>query len=177
MLYNSMYREPMAAASLHPEPQGVTVATARSVDADSVEFIRLGFQRDVSLDFRVPIRDWETFAAAMAAVGGYEEFSGAEVVDTFRELFDDAAIVYVGREDSVVLYVELPYWTHQRTASDVVGRGEKYTDEQLRELARRVIAWARSLRVDEVCSYECPGGEPVWNGTGDRPHRIRLWWD
>lgn len=148
-----------------------------TVDADTVEFIRLGDL--VSLDFKAGIRNIETFAAAMAAHRGCNQFDPERVAKTFAPLFDDVSTVEFGAEGSPVMYVSLPYWPQQRNGGARPGEArEKYSDETRRDLAARVIAWARSVEADEISSYQKPGnGDPVWNGTGEQPRRIRIWWD
>lgn len=145
------------------------------VRADVVEFVRLGAR--VCSDYHVDIPNYPTFQAAMAVTQGGNNFDPERVARTFRELDDDVMQVEFGAEGSPVLYVHLPFWTHQRRGATSCGSGEKYTDEQRRQLAARVIAWARQERADEISTHQFPSGDEVWNASGEQPHRIRIWWD
>lgn len=146
-----------------------------SANSDVVDFVRIG-QR-VSLDYRVDVRDYATFEAVMAVADGCNAFDPAVVAKTFRELFGDISHVEFGAESSTVMYVHLASWSHQRSGAPSIGAKEKYTNEELRRVAGRVITWARSMGAGEICSYGLGRAEPTWNGTGERPHRIRIWWD
>jgi hypothetical protein len=153
-------------------------------DESTVQFIKLGY--DVSLSFRATMNNWETFAASLRAIGGYNRFNAEDVIASFRELFDNSMTVEFGRESSPVMYISLPFWTHQRKGSPSYGMGEHYTNEQRQDMARAIIDWARSVHADEisVSQFGSVGNRPddVWvtpysNAPGDNPYRIRLWWD
>lgn len=147
-----------------------------AVHADTVEFVRLGDL--VCLDFRVGLRNRATFDAVMEVHRGCNNFDPAKVADTIGVIFDDASEIEIGAEGSPVLYVHLPFYTHQRMGAEWQGMGERYTDEQRQAFAHRVIAWARSMDADEISVYQYPPTDsPVWNKPGERPYRVRIWWD
>ncbi|WP_454199549.1 hypothetical protein [Nocardia sp. Marseille-Q1738] len=147
-----------------------------TIDAKIVEFTRLGW--DASLHWRAPMGNWDTFVAVTRAAGRYNAFDGDAVADTFFDLFNDAADVEFGREGSPVMYVSVPFFPHQRHGSDHTCANDRYTDEQRQEFAARVIAWARTLRADEISVQQFPAaGGDVWDGPGPSPYRVRLWWD
>ena len=98
-------------------------------NTDIVEFVRLGYQ--VSLDWRVHLNNRATFNAAMNLVRGYNNFDGPKVSKTIGSVYDDAMHVEFGRERSPVLYVTLPFWTHQRIGSEYSGMGDPYSREQM----------------------------------------------
>ncbi|WP_280248519.1 MULTISPECIES: hypothetical protein [Nocardia] len=151
--------------------------TTTSVNADVVEFARLGWL--TSLRWTVDLRNWATFTAVMEAIQGCNNFDPAAVAATFGPLFGDAMHVEVGREASAVMYVSVPFSPRQRLRSDA-GTGERYTAEQRQEFAARVIAWARSMRADEINVRQYPPSAElgdVIGKPGPNPYRIRLWWD
>src|SRR5437762_13909416 len=91
----------------------------QTVEQDVIDFVRLG-QR-VSLNFTVPMRNRATFEAVMAAALGGNAFIPHEVARTSGWGFDDASGVEFGAEGSAVLYIEVPFFPHQRYGSIQVG--------------------------------------------------------
>lgn len=152
------------------------------MDTHVVEFVRLGYQHDTSFCFHSVLRDWDTFRACLEAAGGYNEFYPSAVVKAFAEVFDDLASIAFGREGSPVMYLDLPYWTHQRLRFAVgTGRQDsehrKYTAAERWGLARGVRLVGQAVHADEIDAFGI-GGVPVdWNGSGIEPVRVRLWWD
>ena len=47
-----------------------------------------------------------------------------------------------------------------------------------RDFARRVIAWARRVRADEITVQQFPIITETFidNEPGEHPYRIRIWW-
>lgn len=147
----------------------------QAINADVVEFIRLG--NLVCLDYRVDVGNRATFDAAMRRIRGCNSFDPGRVARAIGEIFDDAMAVEFGAEGSPVLYVTVPFYAGQRIGASC-GVREKYTLEQRQEYAGRVIDWAKHMDADEICVYQHPRTEqPIWNGTGDHPYRVRIWWD
>lgn len=149
----------------------------QTVEQDVVDFVRLG-QR-VSLNFTVRMRNRATFEAVMAAALGGNAFDPHEVARTIGPVFDGAMGVEFGAEGSAVLYIDVPFFPHQRYGSTQVGMSEPYGDEERRAFAQRVIDWAKRVRADEISTQQYPP-EPtlrVWNEPGEHPYKIRIWWD
>jgi hypothetical protein len=146
------------------------------VQADVVTFVQLG-QR-VSTNFTVNLSNRATFDAVMNAAFGGNNFMPSEVAATIGSLFDDAMQVEFGAEGSAVLYIAVPFFTHQRIAS-TTGGGDRYTDEQRRDYTQSVLTWARSMRADEITVQQYPFTDDLFvdNGPGENPYRIRIWWD
>jgi hypothetical protein len=152
------------------------VRTDQAVNRDVVEFVRLG-QR-VSLNFTVPLRNRATFDAVMAEALGGNNFDPHRVAISIGSLFDDAMDVEFGAEGSAVLYIAVPFYPRQRLDAHAGQLGERYTDEQRRDFARRVIEWARTMQADEISVQQHPvTPEPVWGQPGENPYKIRIWWD
>lgn len=149
----------------------------QKVDQEVVDFVRLG-QR-ISLNFTVRMRNRATFEAVLAAALGGNAFDPPEVARTIGPVFDDAMGVEFGAEGSAVLYVDVPFFPHQRYGSTQVGFSERYSDEERRAFAQQVIDWAKTVRADEISTQQYPP-EPtlrVWNEPGEQPYKIRIWWD
>ena len=144
--------------------------------ADIVQFVQLGER--VSTHFLVTLPNRATFDAVMATARGGNNFEPHEVGATIGALFDDAMQVQFGAEGSAVLYIDVAFFTGQRLAA-ASGTGERYTDEQRRDYAGRVIAWARAMRADEISVQQYPvtADGDVWDQPGEHPYRIRIWWD
>lgn len=163
----------------HADGSSVALDTspAPAPDTDVVEFARLGYR--VSLDWRVPVRDWATFAAAVTAAGGYNRFDPAAIVDTFEPLFAEASCIEFGRESSPVLYVGVPFYPGQRLGYSG-GTGERYAEAERIAYVRRVLTWGAQLHADERMTIQSSSGiVPPTRGDnpGENPHRVRLWWD
>lgn len=152
------------------------MSSNNTAETDIVRFVQIG-QR-VSTNFTVTLPNRATFDAVMAAPLAANEFDPTEVARTIGTLFDDAMQVEFGAEGSAVLYLTVPFFTHQRIAA-TTGSGERYTDEQRRCYARDVIAWARRMRADEISVRQYPITDHVWveDEPGEHPYRIRIWWD
>lgn len=146
------------------------------VQADIVRFVQLG-QR-VSTNFTVNLSNRPTFDAVMSAALGGNNFTPGEVARTIGALFDDAMHVEFGAEGSAVLYITVPFFTHQRIVS-TTGGGDRYTGEQRRDFTQRVLVWARSMRADEITVQQYPITDDLFvdNAPGESPYRIRIWWD
>jgi hypothetical protein len=147
-----------------------------NVQRDVVSFVQLGER--VSTNFTVNLSNRATFDAVMNAALGGNNFVPGDVARTIGTLFDDAMQVEFGAEGSAVLYIAVPFFTHQRIAS-TSGGGERYTNEQRRDFTQRVLVWARSMRADEITVQQYPVTDELFvdNAPGENPYRIRIWWD
>jgi hypothetical protein len=149
----------------------------QAVDSEVVQFVSLG-QR-VSTNFTVNLGNRATFDAVMATAMGGNNFDPHAVATSIGSVLDDAMSVEFGAERSPVLYIEVPFFTHQRLAAPKdMGMGPKYTDAQRQAFARRVIDWARTMLADEITVQQYPvTPEPADGEPGEHPYRIRIWWD
>ncbi len=143
----------------------------------SIELMTLVFGQDASLHARTnPITDWKELCSTLRAVGGYNNFDPERVIDQLRPLFGDLSSVEVGREASPVLYVHLPYWTHQqitRTDGHECGMGERIDDADRRTLARGLFAAMRAAGADEISDERAD----AFGQVSEDPYRLRFWWD
>jgi hypothetical protein len=90
---------------------------ARSV----MGFIKLCFGDDFGLDFRsLHSRTQELTtdeAQTVIRLINYGEFDVAKISEAISQFKGRIAAYEFGREGSPILYVRLPYWTHQRESS------------------------------------------------------------
>ena len=93
----------------------------------------------------------------------YNEFNGERVAAAVEKLRGRVSSVEFGREGSPVLYIELPYWTHQREETLPSGMGTRITDAQTEELVAEIRkAFVGELKADEFSVNS---------------RRVRIWWD
>jgi hypothetical protein len=146
-------------------------APARS--ALTLEFLRLGYA-GASLDFKARIENMAEFAEAVKIMDGYNAFSAAAVTEAFSGLSECIGGVEIGRESSVVIYVQIPFWSgHTWAAQDKpYSVGEKYTDEQREAMATNIRAAGKALHADEIDDQTAFPGSPE-----ETVNTIRLWWD
>lgn len=139
---------------------------------------RLGI-RDYSLDVRTP----DELHAVLVAIGGHNDYDPDRAAALIGDLIGTAMRVRVEAfTGGPAIYVELPFWTHQRIDAGPFRRmGSKYTDEERAGIAQQVMTAGRRLRANEIMARQFlhVGAEPVWShtGPGADPCEVRLWWD
>jgi hypothetical protein len=145
-----------------------------------VEFVRLGFGPANSLSFEVDVtNDWDTFSAAIHAIGGYNAFAAYEVVAQFRPLWDQLAYVKVGRYDgSPSIQTHLPVITGQENGHRLRNANRSISVQERRDLAERIVTAAKRAKADAICCYQAGNTEVETGGrVGANPVRVWLWWD
>jgi hypothetical protein len=128
-------------------------------------FVRLGFgqQRGFqSTDFLTPRLRTVQAAPLIRLVGPYNDFDGERVAAAVQGLRGRISGVLFGRAGSPVLYVELPYWTHQREETLADGPGSKISEADHAAL----VAELRHLFVTELKATE----------FSTRGRTLRVWW-
>ena len=93
----------------------------------------------------------------------YNEFNGERVAAAVEKLRDRISGVEFGREGSPVIYIDLPYWTHQREGADTSVQGTRITDAE----NDRLVEELRQVFVGELKADE----------FGVDGRRVRVWWD
>lgn len=131
-------------------------------------FVRIGFglneaQRFQSTEFLTPRLRTAQAAPLVRLVKSYNEFKGESVAAAIEKLRGRVSAVEFGREGSPVLYIELPYWTHQREEAQPGTPGTKITDAESGKLVEEL----RQVFVGELKADEF---------TVNR-RRVRIWWD
>ena len=130
-------------------------------------FVRLGFGLDDSVNFYAlemltPRLRTVQAQQLIGLVESYNNFSGKKVADALGEFRGAVSGVRFGREGSPVLYIDLPYWTHQQEES-TLQEGQRIPEDATLKLVRRLEeVFVRELGADEFSSDE---------------HEVRVWWD
>ena len=130
-------------------------------------FVRIAYrldssQRFQSTTFLTPRLRTQQAAHLVRLVERYNDFEGAPVADAIQELRGIVSGVEFGREGSPVIYLEFPYWTHQREEADPKLKGERISDQEFEAAVSKVRAqFVEGLRATEFS---------VWK------RRVRIWW-
>jgi hypothetical protein len=104
-------------------------------------------------------------------------------VEALTPIIDQAMQVKVKHWGAApAVYVQVPYWRHQTIGARRDGypsNADQIPDAERVAFAQQVLDIGQRLEADERSTRQGPPGEPdvVWNGTGDRPYEVRLWWD
>ncbi len=123
---------------------------------------KMGFQ---SSQFLTPTLSTRQVSELVLLVPEYGHFKGAEVAKGIQGFAGRVSGVAFGREGSPVLYVHLPYWTHQREGPNTMGMGTKISDQDNEQLVREL----RKVFVDELAAEEF-GPDTI------NERVIRIWW-
>jgi len=136
------------------------------------EFVRLGFgpfipggQPFQSTEFLTPLLSTGQASQLVRLVPEYCAFKGEAVAAGILRFQGRVMSVQFGREGPPVLYVDLPYWTHQREGPTGKGAGTRISEEEHAKL----VAELRSVFVEELGAQEF-GADQI------RERRIRIWW-
>ncbi|HEY6621562.1 MAG TPA: hypothetical protein VIY68_18610 [Steroidobacteraceae bacterium] len=136
------------------------------------QFVRLGFGAMVlgevgfqSTEFLTPVLSTRQASELVLLVPEYGPFKGAAVANGIQRFAGRVSGVAFGRELSPVLYVHLPYWTHQREGPNTKGIGTKISDKENEQL----VAELKKVFVDELEAEEF--GPDTINSRV-----IRIWW-
>ena len=128
-------------------------------------FVRIGFGIErgfQSTDFLTPRLRTVQAVPLIRMVKQYNEFEGERVAATVQQLRGKVSAVEFGRDGSPVLFIELPYWTHQREETLTGGMGVKIPDDE----NEKFIEELRRLFVNELKASE----------FSVRGRRVRIWW-
>ena len=121
-----------------------------------------GFQ---STEFLTPVLSTHQASELVQLVPEYGDFKGAAVAKGIQGFAGRVSGVAFGREGSPVLYVHLPYWTHQREGPMPRPSGAKISDQDNGQLVREL----RKVFVDQL------GAEEFGPDSIDK-RTIRIWW-
>jgi hypothetical protein len=156
-----------ADASSSPAQPGLVLPP--EVDLQVAEtFVKIAYglnegQRFQSTEFLTPRLRTSQAAPLIRLVKHYNEFDGERVANAVSSLKGRVSGVEFGREGSPVLYIELPFWTHQREGASATEKGIKIDDAQSDALANEL----RALFVDQLKADEFSVNR----------RRVRVWWD
>lgn len=143
------------------------------VDMDlAKQFVTIGFGPNVlgktgfrSTQFLTPTLNTRQASELVLLVPEYGHFKGAAVAKAIQGFAGRTSGMQFGREGSPVLYVHLPYWTHQREGPNTKGMGTKISDQDNQQLVREL----RKVFVDELEAEEF-GPDTI------NERVIRIWW-
>jgi hypothetical protein len=160
---------PVASAAYAAASEGRNLVLPLEVDPQVAEtFVRIGFglnkdQRFQSTEFLTPRLRTSQAVPLIRLVKQYNEFDGERVAAAVEKLRGRVSGVEFGREGSPVVYIELPFWTHQREESALNGIRTKITDAD----NEKFVADLKQVFVDELKADE-------FSVAG---RRVRVWWD
>lgn len=132
------------------------------------KFVRIGYslnkdQRFASFEFLLPDMRTDQAAPLIRLVNKYNEFDGERVAAAVDALRGRVSSVEFGREGSPVLYLRLPFWTHQIEGAMATGPGTKISDAAI----EKQVVDLRKIFVDELKADE----------FSVERRRVRVWWD
>jgi hypothetical protein len=137
---------------------------------DAIEFVKLGYGDQFGLGFRSLYfrTDELTTAEAQEAMRNieYNGFDGNRVADAIEQFKGKIAAYEFGRESSPVLYVCLPYWTHQLEGEPHGKMGKHIDDAEIDAL----VAKLRDTLVGKLRADEFEVVKMGWR-------KVRAWWD
>jgi hypothetical protein len=157
---------PSATAGITEHPLEVEMSLAE-------QFVKLGFGPQIlgqrgfqSTQFLTPPLSTRQASQLVQLVPKYGRyFKGAEVAKGIQRFAGRVSSVQFGREGSPVLYMELPYWTHQREGPLTKVAGQRISDQENQQLVQEL----RKVFVDELLAEEF-SADPINKRT------IRIWW-
>jgi hypothetical protein len=177
----------VAASSAHAQAPGYTIEmtplpssatkgiTHLPLEVDMAlaeQFVKLGFGPQIlgqrgfqSTLFLTPLLSTAQAAQLVRVVPEYGKFRGPLVANAITRFSGRASGVQFGREGSPVLYVHLPYWTHQREGPVGKGMGSRISDAEHAVL----VAELRKVFVGELGAQEF-GPDHI------NKRNIRIWW-
>jgi hypothetical protein len=121
-----------------------------------------GFQ---STQFLTPVLSTRQASELVLLVPEYGPFKGAAVAKGIQSFAGRVSGVAFGRELSPVLYMHLPYWTHQREGPIEKAAGTRVSDQD----NQRLVAELKKVFVGEL------GAEEFGPDSIDK-RTIRIWW-
>ncbi|MGC4077846.1 MAG: hypothetical protein QM702_12635 [Rubrivivax sp.] len=152
-----------------PDPQAASLVLPLEVNPQVAEtFVRIGYglppgQRFQSYEFLTPRLRTRQAAPLVRLVKRYNEFDGERVAEAIEKLRGRVSGVEFGREGSPVIYLDLPYWTHQREESPPDAAQSRIADAE----HQRFVGELRRVFVEELGADEFT----------EQRRRVRIWWD
>lgn len=144
--------------------------------SELMSFFRLGFLgfsgQGVSLYWRIIVPDLPFLRECLPMMG--------LPPGMFDDLWPHISTVEIGRDGSEVVWVTIPYWTHQRNGNLPSQPSERCTTGLRRDLAQQLRDLGVAHRADEISvasgAHQRPWVED-FRGVPDDPYKVRLWWD
>lgn len=160
----------------HRLPSSATAAIRElplEVDMELAEkFVTIGFGPQVlgkqgfqSTQFLTPALSTRQASQLIKLVPEYGSFRGALVAKALLRFSNRVSGVQFGREGSPVLYIDLPYWTHQQEGPIAKAPGVRISEDDHKKLVQEL----RQVFVGEMHAEEF-STDPV------RERTVRIWW-
>jgi flagellar motility protein MotE (MotC chaperone) len=115
------------------------------------------------LEFKTEGLTPEDASEVAKVVSSYNEYKGKAVAEAILKLRGKVSAVEFGREFSPVLYVHMPFWTHQVAGSKEIS-GRILTESENKANVDSVMSVLKKVKPDEL-DYD--SGMNI----------IRAWWD
>ncbi len=126
------------------------------------QIFRFAYHDDLLLHFRCNRVDTDTAMELVDVIGGYNNFN-PDLVKEAMKCFQGRVMRYeIGREYSPVIYIWLPYWTHQRENSPLTS-GEYIPEDDQERLKKEIMQTFGRAGPDEVSEWV--------------KNVLRFWWD
>ncbi|BDI07279.1 hypothetical protein [Sphaerotilus microaerophilus] len=128
-------------------------------------FVRIGYGLEKgfqSTGFLTPRLRTVQAVPLIKMVKQYNDFEGERVAAAVQDLRGKVSGVEFGRDGSPVLFIELPYWTHQREETMIEGTGVKIDDKDTEQF----ITHLRKVFVSDLKASE----------FSVRGRTVRVWW-
>ncbi len=151
-------------------PASAQIEVAPHVD-QAIAFVKLGYgdlfdMSFRSLNFTTEELDTESTQSVVSLVKSYNSFDGNKIAQALSQFKGRISSYQFGREGSPVLYINLPYWTHQREGDNSNTRGTKIEDSEFRKL----LGELRQVFVNDLYCDE-------FDVDSIRKRTVRVWWD
>ena len=155
-----------ASAPVPGTPRPPEMVLPLEVDSKLAEtFVRIGYGLEKgfqSTDFLTPRLRTIQAVPLIKLVKQYNDFEGEKVAAAVQQLRGRVSGIEFGRDGSPVLFIELPYWTHQREETLTESMGTKIEDKENDQF----VAQLKQVFVTELKASE----------FSVRGRRIRVWW-
>jgi hypothetical protein len=167
---------PGYSVEITPLPSSVVAAIIEhplEVDMNLAEqFVKLGFGPQIlgqrgfqSTQFLTPPLSTRQASQLVRLIPEYGSFKGEQVAKGIQRFAGRVTSVQFGREGSPVLYIDLPYWTHQREGPLGKSPGSRISDEENRKLVQEL----RKVFVNDLLAEE-------FSTDTINKRTVRIWW-
>lgn len=154
-----------ATATIKELPLEVDMELAKKFVTIGFGPLVLGKQGFQSTQFLTPTLSTRQASELIKLVPEYGSFRGARVADALLRFSHRVSGVQFGREGSPVLYIDLPYWAHQREGPIAKGAAVRISDDDHQKLVQEL----RQVFVGELHAEEF-STDPI------RKRTVRIWW-
>lgn len=156
---------PSATFTIKELPPEVDMELAKKFVTIGFGPLVLGKQGFQSTQFLTPTLSTRQAAELVKLVPEYGRFRGMLVAEALLRFSHRVSGVQFGREGSPVLYIDLPYWTHQQEGPIAKGAGVRISEDDHQKLVQEL----QQVFVGKLLAKEF-STDPI------RTRTIRIWW-